>query len=138
MRIPALLIPLLFPFALLAQELEMAEPAPEDAALIAAAFADLIADAHEAGAWVQLGAARVDLDGDGADELVSIVTTPYACGAATGCQAGVFKDGAMVARLGADVITVGPGSTNGWKDLTLGMAIGEVRAVWNGQTYATP
>ncbi|MFN3614288.1 MAG: hypothetical protein ACK4WC_06990, partial [Rubrimonas sp.] len=76
MRIPALLIPLLLPFALQAQELEMAEPAPEDAALIAEAFAELIADAQEAGAWVQLGAARVDLDGDGVEELVAIVTTP--------------------------------------------------------------
>lgn len=137
MRLPTLLV-MLLPTALPAQELEMGEPVPADATLIAETFAELIADAQGAGAWVQLGAARIDLNGDGADELVGMVMTPFACGAATGCTVGVFQDEALIARLGADVVTVGPGATNGWKDLTLGMAMGEVRAVWNGQTYATP
>ena len=73
--------------------------------------------------------AQKDLDGDGADEAIVHLVTPYFCGSG-GCNTLVLTPAGPMWRKVAEIsvsrtpITVLDTSSNGWKDLTVAIAGG--------------
>lgn len=96
----------------------------------------MVDGAEEAGLPPGIVAARADLNGDGADEVLAMAIRPFACCRATGCPAAILQDGALVADVAGDAVTLGDGDTGGWRDLVLEVAAGHVTATWTGETYA--
>lgn len=89
--------------------------------------------------------ARVDLDGDGRDELLAYVAGPMVCGTG-GCPLYVFAPGAEGYDRVAQVsvvqvpVRVSAGSTNGWRDLVVavgggGLPAGNAVLRFDGKTY---
>lgn len=91
--------------------------------------------------------AAVDLDGDGRREAVVMVAGPMVCGTG-GCPVYVFKESAdgygLVARISVSQppVRVSARSSNGWRDLVVGVGGGGIRAGnaelrFDGKTYAS-
>lgn len=90
-------------------------------------------------------AAAVDLNGDGAQEVVTYVAGPMVCGTG-GCPVFVFAPGADGHRLVARItvaqppVRVSPRSTHGWRDLVVGiggggLAAGNAELQFDGTSY---
>lgn len=109
-------------------------------AVVADAFAEQIAESRAAGAEDAALTVRVDLDEDGTDDLLGMVSSGYLCAGASGCPIGVFK-GALNGRftyltfVTAEVLEVLDSKTNGMRDLNLGSQSGMRKVRWNGTAY---
>lgn len=91
--------------------------------------------------------AQVDLNGDGTPEAIAYVAGPMVCGTG-GCPLFVFATGPdgyrLVSRLSVVRLPVrlGPGSTNGWRNLVVGiggggLAAGQAELKFDGTAYPT-
>jgi len=122
-----------------APALDLVATDAEAQAAVAAAFAAPIAESRGAGAQDAILTARVDLDGDGQEDLIGMVSSGYLCGGGGGCPIGVFRGGAdgfeYVTSVYAGVIDVLDTRHNGWRDLSLGSQTGAVIYVWTGSDY---
>jgi len=120
--------------------LDFASTDTEAEAVVAAAFAETLADSRAAGAQDAIFTARADLNGDGAPEILGMAQSGYICSGAGGCPIGVFeaKDGGfhLVATVYGDVLDVLESQSNGWRDLGLGALNGVTTWKWTGSEYS--
>jgi len=126
--------------ALPAFALDFAMTDREAEAVVAAAFAEPLAESRAAGAQDSVLTARADLNGDGAPEILGMVQSGYLCIPASGCPVGVFQAAggsySLVATVYGDVIEVLDSRTKGWRDLGLGSLSGMSTWKWTGSEYA--
>ncbi len=118
-----------------------AQPAPLTEADVATAVTAALGDDFDA----RYFDARVDLNGDGRDEVLAYVAGPMICGTG-GCPLYVFTPGASGYGLVAQMsvvhvpVRVASASTNGWRDLVVAIAGGGIPAgnavlKFDGKTY---
>ncbi|WP_095012973.1 hypothetical protein [Tsuneonella mangrovi] len=117
-------------------------PASEDARLESFLIQQFVADAP-----VSYRAGRVDLDGDGTDEVLAYVGGPMVCGSG-GCPLLVLKDDGkdfkVLTQTSVTQLPVGvlDSRTNGMRDLWVtigggGAEGGTVKLAWDGKSYPT-
>lgn len=115
------------------------EVAPDD--VIEVALLSILGDSDETVSYL---AAMVDLDGDGADEIVAHLEAPSMCGSG-GCQTIVLTpdddEWRVVSWIGLTKapIFAAEASTNGWRDLLIyasgGIEAGVRRLSFDGTSY---
>lgn len=126
----------------LAAPLQQQAEDPQATAVAEAAFAADLAEAQKVGSLTQVQGWSVDLDGDGAAEVVGHIYSLFLCGNFN-CTFVLQSDGQggmrqLLFSQGMDAVEVLDSRTGGWRDLAVwrpDLMGGPATLVWSGSQY---